>query len=90
MPVDDHPVHPSTKKGADWRYGCWNRGEFKGFYTMLVGEYQNYNGNEGYVLVEKEVENRMSRDCKTAATGWAATDPWCQGCGRVIFPKVAT
>lgn len=24
MPVIDHPVHPSTVKGADHRYGCWN------------------------------------------------------------------
>lgn len=24
MPVIDHDVHPSTMKGPDFRYGCWN------------------------------------------------------------------
>lgn len=30
MPVEDHPVHPSTKIGKDWRYGCWNHPPRKG------------------------------------------------------------
>ena len=25
MPVIDHPVHPSTMRGPDHRYGCWNK-----------------------------------------------------------------
>ena len=25
MPVPDHEIHPSTQKGPDFRYGCWNR-----------------------------------------------------------------
>lgn len=34
MPVIDHDVHPSTMKGPDFRYGCWNRKPFeKGYYA---------------------------------------------------------
>lgn len=25
MPVIDHPIHPSTQHGADYRYGCHNK-----------------------------------------------------------------
>ena len=30
MPVEDHPIHPSTQIGKDWRYGCWNHPPRKG------------------------------------------------------------
>ena len=86
MPVDDHPVHPSTKKGPDFRYGCWNRAEYKDAYRAP----QRRHGSNGYIAIfEYEavlVPNRMSRECMTAKTGWAATDPCCEGCER-RYPK---
>ena len=34
MPVDDHPIHPTTQKGSDFRYGCNNSKEkASGYYA---------------------------------------------------------
>ena len=50
MPVLDHEVHPSTKKGPEYRYGCWNK--------PRPGNLVNLGGNFGLRLF------RMSRDCR--------------------------
>lgn len=79
MPVEDHPVHPSTRKGADFRYGCWNRGEYASGYYAPNRVY----GFDGAFSVElKWVRYTMSTPCITAQTGWAGSDPNCEGCKR--------
>lgn len=82
MPVDDHPVHPSTKKGKDFRYGCHNRDEYSEAYYAP----QRTAGTDGYKptwwFERVRIPFRMSRHCVTAATGWAANDPLCEGCKR--------
>ena len=82
MPVEDHPVHPSTQKGADFRYGCWNRDEYSEAYYAP----QRTAGTDGYKptwwFERVRIPFRMSRECMTAKTGWAATDPNCEGCKR--------
>lgn len=50
MPVIDHDVHPSTMKGPDFRYGCWNK--------PRPGNLVNLGGHFGLRLF------RMSRDCR--------------------------
>ena len=82
MPVDDHPVHPSTKVGPDWRYGCWNREEYLEAYSA-PNRRAGANGYEPTFWMERvRIPFRMSRECMTAKTGWAAADPNCEGCKR--------
>ena len=83
-PVDDHPVHPSTRKGDDFRYGCWNRDEYSDAYYAQ----QRTAGTDGYKptwwFERVRIPFRMSRHCVTAATGQANTDPNCRECKRII------
>lgn len=84
MPVDDHEIHPSTQKGDDFRYGCHNRKEYmEAYYAM-----QRVAGTDGFKptwwLERVRIPHRMSRNCMTAATGQAATDPNCRGCKWII------
>ena len=64
MPVADHPVHPSTRVGADHRYGCWNREPFK----------------DGYIgspwATARYIPHVMSTDCKYDQPN----DLACEGC----------
>lgn len=39
MPVIDHPVHRSTIRDADYRYGCFNRAPFKEIVTNGVASW---------------------------------------------------
>lgn len=50
MPVLDHEVHPSTKVGPEYRYGCWNK--------PRPGNLVNMGGKFGLRTF------RMSRDCR--------------------------
>lgn len=86
-PVDDHPIHPCTQKGADFRYGCWNRGEYESGYYAPNRVY----GFDGTFTVElKWIKYDMSRECITAKTGQAASDPNCEGCRRRLTLHNAT
>ena len=80
MPVDDHPVHDTTKIGADYRYGCHNRDAYKDAYSAP----NRQAGTDGYKptfwMERIRIPFRMSRDCVTARTGQAATDPYCADC----------
>lgn len=82
MPVEDHEVHPSTKVGKDYRYGCFNREPYNDAYYAM----QRCAGTDGYKptwwFERVRIPFRMSKQCMTAATGWAATDPFCEGCNR--------
>ena len=79
MPVEDHPVHPSTKKGTDFRYGCWNRDEFSEAYYAM----QRTSGTDGFKptwwLERVRIPFRMSRQCQYDLS---ANDKNCEGCKR--------
>lgn len=94
MPVDDHPVHESTKIDVDtFRYGCYNRAEYSEGYFVLVRVPDEHAvqianaSNQAYILRSAWVPFRMSRDCATARVGQAATDPACSGC-KWLTPKI--
>lgn len=76
MPVIDHPVHPSTSKGADFRYGCWNRPEFVAGYFAPRREMEE---TLEFSLQAEWIEFRMSRECQFDLS---ANDPNCEGCAR--------
>lgn len=69
MPVEDHPVHESTKKPADYKYGCWNRGKFE----------DGYWAHPWAATGAVWVPFRMSKECKF---DMSATDRACFGCER--------
>lgn len=78
MPVDDHPIHPSTQKGDDFRYGCWNGDrEFLG-YTAPNRQLDLVTGE--FVLYALWIDHKMSRDCRFDMSD---TDPNCRGCKHV-------
>lgn len=64
MPVEDHPIHPSTQKGADFRYGCWNHEPFAAGYIAHPWSRAKY------------VPHVMSTDCKYDIKD----DLNCEGC----------
>ena len=87
MPVDDHPVHPSTQKGADFRYGCWNRKPFADAYlapqrfvkpSMSDWSYRNFTcSNEDFEIGTVYVMHAMSTDCRYDLSH---KDQSCEGC----------
>ena len=79
-PVEDHPIHPSTQKGADFRYGCHNRRPFSSGYYAPHRVY----GFDGLFTVElKWIPFAMSRDCKFDMPN----DPGCEGCRHALTAK---
>lgn len=75
MPVEDHPVHPSTVIGEGHRYGCYNHPPRSGgFY---------YAPNRRYLP-----DGRFVIELKKIETGWIEYDrcpagsdhPSCNGC----------
>ena len=71
MPVIDHPIHPSTQKGEDFRYGCWNREPFKAGYVAHPWS------------IAKYIPHNMSTSCKYDLSN---KDPNCQGCKHRLSP----
>ena len=80
MPVDDHPIHPSTQIDAGKRYGCWNHRPFaSGYYAP-----NRVHGFEGRFSVElKWIAHAMSRECRYDQL----EDPRCIGC-RYLTDKL--
>jgi hypothetical protein len=77
MPVDDHPIHPSTQKGADFRYGCWNHKPFTdGYYAKD----RIYRGNGTFYEVLTYIKHAMTKDCRF---DMALTDPSCADCQHI-------
>lgn len=74
MPVIDHPIHPSTQKGEDFRYGCWNRKQFA----------DGYLGSPWGTA--EWVDHTMSTDCKYDLSH---KDNNCKGCKYVPQPEAA-
>ena len=75
MPVIDHPVHEHGVRSADsHRYGCFNRGPFKGHTVVQDGWWR-----DGYELTAKAVcmPFHMSQECRYDRS---LADPACAGC----------
>lgn len=92
MPVDDHPIHSSTQKGADFRYGCWNRKPLADAY-MAPQRFakpdesdfviRNFTcSNTDFEIGTVFVLHKMSTDCKYDMSD---TDPNCKGCKHARF-----
>ncbi len=83
MPVDDHPVHESTKIDvATYRHGCHNHEPASGYYVLVreIDETKNVipkASNRPYKLVQEFIPHRTSRDCKY---DWRDSDPACTDC----------
>ena len=66
MPVIDHDVDPSTQKGADFRYGCWNHQRAEGYWASTW----SWHG-------KAFIAHRMSLECRY---DMSITDPNCTDC----------
>ena len=83
MPVDDHPVHESTKIDSSFRYGCNNRKRPSGGYYAPNRVY----GFDGAFTVElKWIRFRLSEPCQFDL---AETDPGCADCRHKKNPAKA-
>ena len=74
MPVTDHPVHPSTRIGANHRYGCYNRRPFKAGYMAPDG-YALGSHRDTREVQLTYVPHTMSMECHHPAG-----DPLCGDC----------
>jgi len=75
VPVEDHPIHPSTQKGDDFRYGCWNGARIFEGYVAPDRKLDLLTGN--YDLVAVWIPHNMSTDCKYDLSH---KDNNCRGC----------
>lgn len=74
-PVEDHVVHESVRKEADYKYGCHSRGEFsKGYFAPD----RRYKPDGTFYVVQTRIINQMSKACRNFYL-WD-TDPHCAGC----------
>ena len=76
MPVDDHPVHPSTKIGQGHRYGCWNLPRTRKPYMVKDGHAPTKWPSETMQRWTK-IEDTGSIECRYDL---AVSDPHCSGC----------
>jgi hypothetical protein len=63
MPVEDHPVHDSTRRVGK-RPGCWDRPPLKKFLWVKDG-FRLAEGDAGHVLDYRIIPHAMSTDCKS-------------------------
>lgn len=74
MPVEDHPIHPSTRHGEGFRYGCNNDNAKPAGYYVLT----RYYFNDGrYELRNEYIGNTASTACRNMSYD---TDPACRDC----------
>ncbi len=74
MPVMDHPIHPSTQHGAEFRYGCNNRNQKPRGYFVLT---RHYFPSGEYELRNEWIENTMSKGCRNVDY---KSHPGCKDC----------
>ena len=73
MPVNDHPVHESTIKKVDVKYGCFNRVMAKGYYAPQ----RDYRPDGAFYIRLVFIPHVMSTDCRY---DFRRTDADCKGC----------
>lgn len=77
MPVEDHAIHPSTQKGKDFRYGCWNSNrDFVG-YAAPDRHMNLLSGN--YELKAVWIDHKLSKECRYDLSH---NDNACEGCNH--------
>lgn len=73
-PVEDHPIHPSTRHGAEFRYTkCQNKKPKDGYYVLT----RHYFEDGRYELRNEFIPDTMSKACRNLSYD---SDPACQGC----------
>ena len=74
-PVEDHEVHEKVKVGADFKYGCWSRGEFSaGYYAPD----RRYRPDGTFAIYQTYIPHVMSQQCRNFYL-WDA-DSACKDC----------
>lgn len=82
MPVIDHPIHPSTQFGADFRYGCWNRPDK--FAPHYWAPQRRFFPDGSFDVVSVRVPFRMSHECRSdGINGLGREDGACAGCQHI-------
>lgn len=76
MPVEDHPVHPSTMRGADARYGCHDRPEYVSGYMSPDGLWPSGCSTHQHIKM-RFVPHVMSTSCRY---DMSLSDPKCHAC----------
>lgn len=61
MPVDNHPVHPKTKIGEDFRYGCHDRAPYE---TGYFAPDRVYKPDGTFHIILRRIPHAMSKLCK--------------------------
>lgn len=79
-PVEDHPVHESTKIDSSFRYGCHNR---RGFSSGYYAPNRVYGYDGLYSIELRWIKFAMSTDCKFDLSD---RDPGCEGCRHKNVP----
>ena len=80
MPVLDHPVHPSTRIGAEYRAGCWSGSPAADGYWAQDGvEILRDKGMAFSVRRMVWVKNEASKECRQVLPLAE-----CRGC---LYPK---
>lgn len=74
MPVDDHPIHESTRISADAVYGCYNRQPFASGYFAPD---RRYKADGTFYIIQTRIQYQNSHDCRY---DMADTDPRCNDC----------
>lgn len=80
MPVEDHAVHPSTRVGKDFRYGCWNRSDkFKEGYWAPQ---RRFFPDGRFEMKVTFIPFKMSHNCHHDRIDYAMgkADTACEGC----------
>ena len=80
MPVEDHPVHPSTRIDEAFRWQCNNRPPFAKGYMAPDGYAPAYAGATQMHVQMKFVRHEMTTTCQNDIR---ATDAGCRGCKHI-------
>lgn len=76
MPVLDHETHPSTQRGEDHRYGCWNKPRSTAKVSVKDG-WQKLFGVPLWGQKRKLIDDFGSRECRY---DMSEKDHRCHGC----------
>ena len=81
MPVEDHPIHPSTIQKSDAKYGCHNHDPYTAGYFAPD---RSYRPDGTFYVILKRTPYVMTKECQYTKTGYQLVfpdgDPMCEGC----------
>lgn len=82
MPVEDHPIHPSTIRGSNHKNGCWNQPRSRNPYLVKDGFHED--GRQRFVLIDDVGSLECKNDGKVGKEG---DQKYCDGCQHKNFGK---